>query len=158
MHSTMKQRRGSHGGLLLKFFQGWLGFQGNWIFEQTHTHTDSRQRAREEKHRWGAERGIKKSAGHTPMRQVFPVHWAGQTHLKPPTRSTHTPLWLHGFGLQSSSSEGERKNTEEDVYVQRFFKFGTPWVPSELNRFDRHTLACHSNSCLGEATATSKTF
>lgn len=96
---------GSHGGLLLKFFQNGLGYHGNWIFGQTHPDSKKergRRTAGEE-----AQRGVKKR--HTPMRHVFPVHCAGQMHLKPSTRSTHTPLWLHGFGLQSSSSEEEEK-------------------------------------------------
>lgn len=74
----------------------------NWIFEQTHP--DSKKE-REQRHTEGHR------YTHTPMRQVFPVHCAGQMHLKPSTRSTHTPLWLHGFGLQSSSSEEEEETS-----------------------------------------------
>ncbi len=74
----------------------------NWIFEQTHP--DSKKE-REQRHTEGH------THTHTPMRQVFPVHCAGQMHLKPSTRSTHTPLWLHGFGLQSSSSEEEEETS-----------------------------------------------
>lgn len=67
-----------------------------------------------------AQRGVKKNR-HSPMRHVFPLHCTGQMHLKASTRSTHTPLWLHGFGLQSSSSEEEEKPRVYLHHISRDF-------------------------------------
>lgn len=39
-----------------------------------------------------------------PSWHVLPVHWGGQIHLNPSTRSWQVPPWPQGFGVQSSIS------------------------------------------------------
>lgn len=56
----------------------------------------------------------------SPMRQVFPVHWGGQAHLKPLTRSWQVPPWLQGFTRHSSTSEMgiEKKSSADEVPLE----------------------------------------
>lgn len=44
-----------------------------------------------------------------PSWHVLPVHWGGQIHLNPSTRSWQVPPWPQGFGEQSSISAMQSK-------------------------------------------------
>lgn len=44
-----------------------------------------------------------------PSWHVLPVHWGGQIHLNPSTRSWQVPPWPQGFGEQSSISVMQNK-------------------------------------------------
>lgn len=45
----------------------------------------------------------------SPSWHVLPVHWGGQIHLNPSTRSWQVPPWPQGFGEQSSISVKQSK-------------------------------------------------
>lgn len=46
-----------------------------------------------------------------PSWHVLPVHWGGQIHLNPSTRSWQVPPWPQGFGVQSSISAMQNKES-----------------------------------------------
>lgn len=66
----------------------------------------------------------------SPSWHVLPVHWGGQIHLNPSTRSWQVPPWPQGFGEQSSISVRQNKERLSSVTKQAMSvtdKFGFPW-------------------------------
>lgn len=54
----------------------------------------------------------------SPSWHVLPVHWGGQIHLNPSTRSWQVPPWPQGFGEQSSISATRSKERLSSVTGQ----------------------------------------
>lgn len=54
----------------------------------------------------------------SPSWHVLPVHWGGQIHLNPSTRSWQVPPWPQGFGEQSSISVMQIKERLTSVTEQ----------------------------------------
>lgn len=54
----------------------------------------------------------------SPSWHVLPVHWGGQIHLNPSTRSWQVPPWPQGFGEQSSISVMQNKERLSSVTQQ----------------------------------------